>query len=240
MGAVVAELTGGLGNQLFQWAFAFALAKRTGARLCLDHGQLYQAPQAPREYTLDRLGIHAADPVACDYEMFNAIDTDGYVTVGDPSGDGVRVRGLWMGEGPWASCAAEIRRALPQPKIHIPGVAVHVRRTDFLGDASPMVELGADYYRAAIAKVPPAQVLIFSDDPAWCRANLPGRVVDEKDPVEAFKLMASCTHHVIANSSFSWWAAWLGEKGTVVAPSRWIKGNDAVTKQIVPDRWITV
>lgn len=239
MRAVVAEMAGGLGNQLFQWAFAHALAKRTRRRLVID-GNVQQAG-VPRRYMLGRLGIQASEDIPVASDIYNVISSGGYETVGPDSSGSVRVRGMWMGEGPWADRADEIRETLPRAPVFMGAVAVHVRRTDFLSYESPMEVLGAEYYEAALAQVPSLDVLVFSDDPAWCRRRLSvGRVVDVPDPIEAFTLMASCRHHVIANSSFSWWAAWLAEHPgqVVVAPKNWLRNNTAVTKQIVPNRWV--
>lgn len=233
---IVAELTGGLGNQLFQWAFAFAEARRLNSRLGLDYVDV--PGTTPRKFALGAFGMEL-QPARCDQERFLAIDVDGYIDVG-PRRDGVRIRGMWMGEEPWRDYASEIRARLSRKTPPINGVAVHIRRTDFAD--SPMVLLGRDYYEKALAKMPSGDVTVFSDDPALARDFGLGYVVDEPDPWVTFLMMASCEHHVIANSSFSWWAAWLAEKPgqRVVAPSKWLRANAAVTKQIVPERWVTV
>lgn len=238
---IVAELTGGLGNQLFQWAFAYAAARRAGVGVAVDASGLYDDGQTPRSYALGGFGIRA-EALAGERPAFNVIEESGYRTVGKIA-DGTRIRGMWTGEKPWSNFADEIRAKLLRGRLRLEtgATAVHVRRTDFLGPRSPMVELGADYYRAALAKIDsPGEVVVFSDAPEEAAQMGIGRVIDVEDAWLAFWLMVSCRNHVIANSSFSWWAAWLGEKGTVVAPSRWLRANTAVTKQIVPERWITV
>lgn len=117
-------------------------------------------------------------------------------------------------------------------------VSLHVRRGDYL---KPVVQnyhglLPVDYYRAASSEVE-AQVtkptyFVFSDDPKWCRSNLGflnGDVVfvdgntAAKDAWKDMYLMTLCKHHIIANSSFSWWGAWLSHhyNGLKVAPRMW-------------------
>jgi len=233
---VLAELSGGLGNQLFQWAYARGLSENVKC----DASKMRNYAGVPRTFSLGPFGIRDSR-AATGRDRYIAIGARGYEFVDIGEGDDVRVRGVWMGEGPWRHAAADVRRVLDVPGPTIDAIAVHVRRTDFLLPNSPMVELGADYYRRALERVPRnLPVLVFTDAPDWARQNVPGILIDEPDQYRAMWLMSRCRHHVIANSSFSWWAAWLGEKGVVVAPSRWLKNNDAVTTQIVPERWATV
>ena len=111
-------------------------------------------------------------------------------------------------------------------------VAVHVRRTDYVGN--PNLDLcGPGYYRAAIERMrsisSDVRFYIFSDDPAWCASYMSGpdvEVIYQEKPACALTgmhLMSLASHHIIANSSYSWWAAWLGKKPgqRVMMPSRW-------------------
>ena len=118
-------------------------------------------------------------------------------------------------------------------RLRRPGsVAVHVRRTDYVGN--PDLDLcGDEYYRTAMSRmrdtVGAAHFCIFSDDPAWCRrlASEPDvEVVSHRHAPSSLTdlhLMSLAQHHIIANSSYSWWAAWLGEKPgqRVLMPGRW-------------------
>ncbi len=87
----------------------------------------------------------------------------------------------------------------------------------------------------------------FSDDPEWARENLdlghPTRFMDHNGPDQAhedIRLMAACEHHIIANSSFSWWGAWLNPRHDkiVVAPRRWFV--DAQPGTEIPDNWLRI
>jgi hypothetical protein len=114
-------------------------------------------------------------------------------------------------------------------------IVIHVRRGDYLtGPINPTKHgfLSADYYRRGIAEVrgripdgSSAPLLVFSDDLAWCRAQdfFEGAIfVDEPHDVKALWLMSRYQNYVISNSSFSWWAVWLGATARcVVAPDRW-------------------
>jgi hypothetical protein len=132
-------------------------------------------------------------------------------------------------------------------------VCVHVRRGDYVSLPSAAKYHGCcslDYYRRAMelvaTKVRSPKFFVFSDDPVWAERNLPGsfglRHVStglSRTATEELQLMLRCRHHIIANSSFSWWSAWLGETpdGVVVAPDPWFSGHGDDSTP-VPARWI--
>jgi hypothetical protein len=112
-------------------------------------------------------------------------------------------------------------------------VAVHVRRKDYL-DLPVFQVCDETYYRTSMdrirSRLPQARFHIFSDDPEWCRSTFQKAdevVVDSGDagtnPLYDMHLMSLASHHIIANSSYSWWAAWLGQKPgqQVLMPDRW-------------------
>jgi len=109
-------------------------------------------------------------------------------------------------------------------------VVVHIRRGDFFMGANTSIHgvLTESYYQRAMAKQnPDTRFLVFSDDLPWCRGltwlhEIGATFVDEPDTVLALHLMSQFEHFVMSNSSFSWWATWLGTPAkTVVAPDRW-------------------
>ena len=113
-------------------------------------------------------------------------------------------------------------------------VAVHVRRTDYVNNRHLYLP-DADYYKRAMDRmrdaVPFARFFVFSDDPYWCIKEFvsPDTTVlthsDPYQPLTDLHLMSLAANHIIANSSYSWWAAWLGKKEgqKVLMPSRWFK-----------------
>jgi hypothetical protein len=130
-------------------------------------------------------------------------------------------------------------------------VALHIRRGDYVSNAAAAQFHGLcdmAYYQAAVQALlkqfPLIQVFVFSDEPNWARSNLrldvPTYFVDANPGQTDLELMRYCRHHVVANSSFSWWGAWLCESdGQVVhAPSRWFADVATDTSDIVPARWI--
>lgn len=178
--------------------------------------------------------------------------------------------GYWQSELYFRDYASTIRSELTPPEPESPqarGVlekvarenscSIHVRRGDYLDQSSGALEfhgvLGSDYYARAIAElesqVDRASYFVFSNDPDWCSSNLtlprnPTYVSlhSKHADIEEFALMSLCTHHVIGNSTFSWWAAWLGrtEPTVTIAPRTWFKGYDVRPDHRFPEDWISI
>ncbi len=134
--------------------------------------------------------------------------------------------------------ATETRAAFSDQISSPASVAVHVRRGDYLIHPAFMVCDGL-YYRNAMDRmrelVPGARFFIFSDDPGWCRNEFreaDQQVLDSgpggRNPLHDLHLMSLASHHIIANSTYSWWAAWLGNKAgqKVLMPDRWYSGDE--------------
>ncbi|WP_286907471.1 alpha-1,2-fucosyltransferase [Roseovarius sp.] len=146
-------------------------------------------------------------------------------------------------DAPNAAMAAQIDAA-PCP------VSFHVRRGDYIA-AGAYAACTPDYYRAAADHLAttlgkPLTCFIFSNDPAWARDNLDlGQdqvIVDLNDEATGhfdMALMARCAHHVIANSTFSWWGAWLNPDPDkqVVAPRNWFATQALHNPDLIPEQW---
>ena len=124
-------------------------------------------------------------------------------------------------------------------------IALHIRRGDFLINSANHFNQSLQYYEESLKKFDSnRQVIIFSDDTAWCKKqNLfeddRFLVSEEQDQYHDMCLMSLCSDFIIANSSFSWWGAWLANKGKVIAPSKWFGPNNANnnTKDLYCDHW---
>lgn len=135
-------------------------------------------------------------------------------------------------------------------------VSVHVRRGDYVTDTAANATHGTldqDYYKRAVETLAAQlgggfRLLVFSDDTAWARENLrlPAPTVhidaDVRFPQIDMHMMAACDHHIIANSSFSWWGAWLNPSHSkiVIAPARWFKSTGLKANDICPADWVRI
>ena len=130
-------------------------------------------------------------------------------------------------------------------------VSLHVRRGDYVTNknASKFHGLmGEEYYKKAISiinkKIKNPKYFIFSDEIDWVKKNfdLPKGsifVTHNKSGIKDMRIMIECKHNIIANSSFSWWGAWLGKNSDkkVIAPKLWFLDNKTDTSDIIPSRW---
>ncbi len=136
-------------------------------------------------------------------------------------------------------------------------VSLHVRRGDYSASSGGEKTHGtcsAYYYKNAVTSLEtrldgPFTIYVFSDEPHWARDHLKFLhktvIVDANDAAHGFedlRLMAACDHHIIANSSFSWWGAWLNPSTDkiVIAPERWYASSKMSNPDICPSNWIRV
>jgi len=130
-------------------------------------------------------------------------------------------------------------------------VSVHIRRGDYVFQPGFLV-LPMDYYHRAVAhinqNIQSPHFYIFSDDINWVKVHL--KFNNEMTFIEPsaggkdlldMQLMSQCHHHINANSSFSWWGAWLGEKSDsiVIVPNQW-HTNKPYPEDLIPNRWIRI
>lgn len=171
--------------------------------------------------------------------------------------------GYWQNQGYFIDIAEEIKTdftfKLPLNKENeqvrqqikdANSIAVHIRRGDYLKDPLLGGCCGKEYYQQAIAlmqkKTSSPRFFIFSDDISWCKENL--ELTDAsfiswnkgQDSYIDMQLMSQCKHHIIANSSFSWWAAWLNHNPDklVIGPKKWVSDPKYAGNNILPADWI--
>ncbi len=126
-------------------------------------------------------------------------------------------------------------------------ISLHIRRTDYITNSNH-TPLGIDYYQKALEYFDDGLILVFSDDPVWCNqqemfSSDRFLIAEGNSGYVDMCLMTLCKGHIIANSSFSWWGAWLSNSEKVIAPSQWFTGsdNDSVdTKDIYCTDWVVV
>lgn len=133
-------------------------------------------------------------------------------------------------------------------------VSLHVRRGDYVSDPGCrrlFLPCGAEYYRRAVehfkSSISSLHLFVFSDDLEWARQNLkygiPTEFVAFDSPTkdqEELTLMGRCKHQIIANSTFSWWGAWLNPSATkqVIAPKEWFAPTSTKFENIIPKHWL--
>lgn len=264
---IIVRLRGGLGNQLFQFAAAHALAVHKGVEVKSD---LYTYTKHPyRKYELHNFNIKLPEATRHEVHQFTGSNPiarylnkknnylncpnvfaqphyhyyEDFFSLPSP----LYLSGYWQSEKFFSNVSASLKqvitpaRPFDQKNIDLidtvrscNSIAVHIRRTDFAGERKGyefFQPMGLDYYRRAFAeinsKISNPRYFIFSDDINWSRQQLAdlrdATFIDHNKGADSFKdllLMSACRNQVIANSTFSWWAAWLNDfqDKTVIAP----------------------
>lgn len=293
MTAIISQIIGGLGNQMFQYAAGRSMSILHNVPLHLDVGDfegysLHQGFELARAFSCPVtvatpqevravLGWQASK-LARRIFTRSALQTwrkrhfivephfhywPGIRNVQPPN----YLKGYWQSEHYFADVAQTIRTdfTFRQPmtscnlaianEIGITNaVSLHVRRGDYVSNPTTKATHGIcqlDYYEAAIKTIAnhieAPYFFVFSDDMDWTRGNLkipfPCTYVDWNHGIESYndmRLMSLCKHHIIANSSFSWWGAWLNPHADklVIAPKKWFSNeNKNSTKDLIPPGW---
>jgi hypothetical protein len=181
----------------------------------------------------------------------------------------VHLKGYWQSERYFDDIADVLRREFSAPSgpdsenqqlqnqiDAVNAISLHVRRGDYVSNPTTNKYHGTctiDYYREALnlmrSRVGDPKLFVFSDEVDWARTNLdfdlPTVFVTANNSGRGYRdmlLMARCRHHILANSSFSWWGAWLNPSKAkiVIAPRNWFASEDICTKDLIPESWIRI
>lgn len=119
-------------------------------------------------------------------------------------------------------------------------VSIHVRRGDYVGNSFYIDLTQTDYYQKAMLEFPDRKFLVFSDDIRWCAKQeifKDCKFSQNRTELEDLNLMMHCNGHIIANSTFSWWGAYLG-KGKTICPKQFY--SDEFERTVCPKEWLRI
>ena len=295
MNKVVVRISGGLGNQMFEYAVGCAMADRTGRALRFDltdfiifmKGRSYQlnhfvGPSRIPHWNSIRSAIFLAGWIvnkrisgllfsrllrAMNIRIVQSdkiFEFDG-MFVDDRFSNAKELLYLigCYGHVPYLPDEERLRKDFHLVREPSAGnraylaqvstsdsVSIHIRRSDYLGVANGSIVLDFDYYQNAIRqvreRVKKPRWVIFSDDIPWCRSQfafLEDAVFvagNDNEPWEDLRVMMACRHHIIANSTFSWWGAYLGRdrSGVTVYPDWWFPTLETCAT-MVKAQWVS-
>lgn len=265
---IVAWIYDGLGNQLFQYAFARKQAWQQGTQLKLDISSYEK--RTYRKFELNRFNIVAS--IATNDEI-NIAKKNGVISEKSANQyeDNIQVHKDVYIKGYWQSwryltSIEDMLRCELKPKQISPiaqewhekikkstySVSLHIRRGDYIGD--PLVTrtygiLSLRYYQDCLEiikkNIPSFEVYVFSDDILWAKENLtitePTYYVEGTDAIDDLYLISRCSAHILSNSTFSWWGAWLDESPNkiVCIPDPWFR-IPVYNTDLLPPEWIRV
>ena len=284
---IISVLAGGLGNQLFQYAFGFQLARQCQTELRLERHLLESRLLArfrqytPRHYELDIFAM--PQTVASPYDVARCLSRTLL-----PGQQAVVLResapetltnlsvqtqdalcfGYWQSEDYFRleagtlrqqlifrQCPSDLTLTVAEAVLSCPSATfVHIRRGDYVANTIANQHhglCGIDYYYRSIEylheRVSGARFFVFSDDQDWVKRELgpllqPATFIEHNRGADSWQdmyLMSLCRHAIVANSSFSWWGAWLNPEAdrVVIAPKRWFANQVTLNEKIIPARW---
>ncbi|MFD2145287.1 alpha-1,2-fucosyltransferase [Mucilaginibacter antarcticus] len=295
---VIVKLKGGLGNQMFQYATAYALAKSIKSSVYIDKSFLEKRGQTNsytlRNYELGKLSLTTPRFVnryklmllklksklntylpsklkfSVTFQTYTDQEFEKLSTLRYPQKGLIYLDGYFQTEDFIITQRDEllsqfnVRQKLDSVNsklidniIKENSVSIHIRRGDYVTNTEAGAFHGVcslAYYKSAIEiivnTIEAPSFYFFSDDLEWVKKeiNVPGRYkttyVDNNQNENQFDLllMSKCKHNIIANSSFSWWGAWLNQNSTktVIAPGKWFAMKNELDSNIIPSYWIAI
>ena len=228
---MIVNLQGGMGNQMFQYAYGMKQARLRGEPLYINISQLNGHP--PREFSLGA--------------WINPRFTD-------QPGE----QGYWQAEKYFDPIQTKLEfeypRGIPNKACRYFAERIHdnaflgIRRADYLWPERVGFHgvMPLEYYQEAISLLPTkVPIFIFTDDPEWALCNFKDfPIVYANGPEEKawdIWLMSLARYAIIANSTFHWWGAYLGRKKKVIAPKQWFRDPVKNSRcEIIPEGWIRI
>ena len=287
---ITVNIIGGLGNQMFQYAFGYSVSKESNSKIKLEVSGFNSYNQ--RHYALDLFNVKENSELKPKYDfLINKINSKHNSLLSKVSSKLLRellrftkfyfqererfvfdqnvfniktntfFYGYWQNEKYFKKYRKELLEIFKLKDIHSQtkeyqqkiikseSVSLHIRRGDYLNSIHGTCDM--KYYKQAVTEIlkinKKANFFIFSDDISWVKNNLD--FIDHKTLVllesdipdhEEMYLMSQCKHNIIANSSFSWWGAWLNQNSDkkVIAPKKWLNSSTLNTNDLIPDSWV--
>lgn len=253
---IISKIQGGLGNQIFQWAYGKFLSTKNKTNLHLDLSFFTnQYGNTNRNFELNlfpKIDLPKSDITKKPFVYIN--DNFQFKNLNYDDQYNYYLNGFWQSEKYFIEVSDLIKDQLSptedqlitlKKNINPNSVSLHIRRSDYLTSNGFHPVQTLEYYKNAINKIGKYENLyVFSDDIDWCKNNLEFKnivFVEGKTNIEDLWLMSLCDHNIIANSSFSWWGAWLNNNPNkmVIAPKLWFGQHVNINSgDIVPDEWI--
>jgi len=292
---ITVNIIGGLGNQMFQYAFGYAISKENSIKIKLDI-RGFDAYNL-RDYELGLFNIEENSELEPVYGfLLNQLNGKNNTPLMKISRKALRgllkfakfyyqekkefafdkdvfsvkidtyFHGYWQNEKYFKKYRKELLEIFTLKTIHSKtieyqqqiikseAVSLHIRRGDYVTDTHTNSVHGTcdvRYYKKAVMEVlkskKQAHFFIFSDDLDWAESNLNFinnktfiRLESDIPDHEEMYLMSQCKYNIIANSSFSWWGAWLNQNSDkkVIAPKKWFNGSVLNPKDLIPNSWV--
>ena len=270
------QLKGGLGNQLFQFAAASAVANYHKTTVIIDLSFLQKRENDSgytfRNYELNGFEHIRIRPQTIIEKMFRKATPTKYYhektlmfnpLIFEQTSKSSYLTGYFQSEKYFESIKPLLKNTLViklpdadytfEKIVKTNSVSLHIRRGDYISNPENLKFHGLcpmSYYHQAIKyiaeRISNFHVFVFSDDLSWAKQHLalsyPVNFIGNKSSIADMQLMSLCKHNITANSSYSWWGAWLNNNPDkiVIAPKKWFADAlvESQSDTIVPEEWI--
>jgi hypothetical protein len=239
---IVSLVKGGLGNMMFQIAAGASLANEIGT-----------------EFSYSYLNWHCCTPYKIDhypntiFSNINKTESCGQLSNLQvfkerttlynpiPKLSNLMLDGYFQSERYFNTELVKTLFNIPTQPKYKDYTFIHIRRGDYIKYSNIHTVLPISYYESAMKILNPNKVIILTDDIEWAKTHTlfsEYEISNSKSDIEDLSIMRSCNSGIIANSTFSWWGAWLTNSSNIVAPNKWFANGTQI--QIVTDRWICI
>jgi len=238
---------GRIGNQMFQYATLYAIAKQNGYDFGVPYSRVNSSDEFSKFHLPEIFSLSAKDSshipvtkvfqekqhhfdpdvlnISDDTDIFGYFQTEKYFKKYEKE-----IKKEFEFPQKISSFCKLFRKTISNEKV----ISVHIRRGDYVNQPQNHPTCDKNYYQEAINFFDKKSCfLIFSDDVQWCMENFSEKKFNifQNNHYYSLCMMSMCDGHIIANSSYSWWGAWLGNNKNVVAPKKWF-GNSLKHKKI--------
>jgi len=251
-------MMGGLGNLLFPLATAYSISKKNNLNLKLFYNHTGYLHTQPSEYR-NNIFKHFNEIYSIDNYYIVEQKTFEHYFIDVPKNKDIFLNGYFQSEKNFLDYKYDLLEKLGPSKEKIQElldlypyiseentVSIHIRRGTYLQLQENHPCLNKDYYQNCLNEFINHKIFIFSDDIQFCKSEFKGSnyiFVENKFDLDDLYLMSLCKNNIIANSTFSWWGAWLNtnKNKKVYAPKKWFGPNlQFNTKDIIPENWIKI
>lgn len=254
---IISKIVGGIGNQMFQYAYGRFLSEKHNRELYLEISFYQYTPN--RHFILNLFeNTNINTSILLDNKQTLRIEDNFiYKNLEIENMYNYYLDGYWQSEKyfkeiediikyEFSPSKNTLEKLQKVPLIDKNIVSLHIRRTDYLSSNGYHPVQSLDYYTNALNMIEHDYIFVFSDDIEWCRKNLPYKNMifnSGLSDIEELHLMSMCKNNIIANSSFSWWGAWLNNNPNkiIISPSTWFgeKANLS-SNDIISEGWIKI
>jgi hypothetical protein len=236
---IISLVKGGLGNMMFQIATGASLAKQNDTEFAYSYSNWHCCTQY--DIKLYPLTIFSKIKKIDNINFNTVYHESGMLYQQLPTTKDLILDGYFQNEKYFDKDLVKKLFNVPRLQKYQDYTFIHIRRGDYIKYSNIHTLLSDDYYKHGLDILKPNKVIVLTDDKKWIKMNPlynEFEISDSTSDLDDLSIMTSCKSGIIANSTFSWWGAWLSNSDSIIAPINWFSNNIEI--DIIPERWIKI